>query len=471
MNALQADPVAAPGDRFLPWWRWLAEGLRAGLLLPARVGGHRPTPWQVAALVLLLTAVELGLGRLEIAGPARFDLQAWLAPWWGTAALLLVVWWALAGAARAGGSAGLAAWFALWTAALLPVTLVSLGLGIAQTQERLPAWLAGGGWTAWALYFGLWGWLVVAGLRLAWGLGARPAGLAGLAAGLLGVFALTAWQFPDRPWVAQPAGLPDAPRLELSQETFEAQQAAWQRAVDGLAAQREDVVDVYGLVFAPYAGEDVFLRESGMVASLLAERFDARGRVLHLVNHATTATTHPWATPLNLRRAVQALAARMDTGRDLLVVYLTSHGASDHRLAASHWPLAVQPLSPGELRDALDQAGIRHRVIAVSACYSGGWIGPLAGERSLVMTAADAMHTSYGCGRLSELTFFGRAVFDEQLRRTHSFEAAFGQAVPLIREREVQAGKPDGFSNPQISVGEGLRPLLGELEQRLRPRD
>jgi hypothetical protein len=46
------------------------------------------------------------------------------------------------------------------------------------------------------------------------------------------------------------------------------------------------------------------------------------------------------------------------------------------------------------------------------------------------MTAADADHTSYGCGRLSELTFFGRALFDEQLRKTHSFEQAFAPPCP-----------------------------------------
>ncbi|UVH55808.1 C13 family peptidase [Variovorax paradoxus] len=124
-------------------------------------------------------------------------------------------------------------------------------------------------------------------------------------------------------------------------------------------------------------------------------------------------------------------------------------------------------LTPEELRKALDEAGIRHRVVAVSACYSGGWIEPLANENTLVMTAADATHTSYGCGRLSELTFFGRAMFNEELRKTRSFETAFAAAVPLIKQREIEAGKEDGFSNPQISVGEKIRPVLDQLAQRL----
>lgn len=275
---------------------------------------------------------------------------------------------------------------------------------------------------------------------------------------------------PTSPAAAASAQRPGAPQvvpLHLSQTVFEAQQALWAHQLQTIAPQRPGVVDVYGLVFAPYAAEQVFRRESSMVSTLLQERFDARGRVLHLLNHADTAGTHPWATPQNLQRAVAALGARMDRDEDVLVVYLTSHGARNHELAAWHWPLMVPPVTPRMLRSALDDAGIRHRVVAISACYSGGWVEPLATEHSLIMTAADATHTSYGCGALSELTFFGRAVFHEQLRQTHSFTEAFERAVPLIRQREEHAGKPDGFSNPQIHVGPGIAPVLRVLEKRL----
>ncbi|MDB5914077.1 MAG: putative rane protein, partial [Ramlibacter sp.] len=285
--------------------------------------------------------------------------------------------------------------------------------------------------------------------------------------GLLAIFGVTAWEIPDRPWQAPAALAPEAPKLGLSQESIEAQQEVFRRAIAQLAPQRPDVTDVYGLVFAPYASEDVFLRESTMVADLLAQRFDAKGRVLQLVNHPDTVERLAWATPLNLKRAIDAIGERMDREHDLLVIYMTSHGARDFQLAAANPPLEVDAISPGELRKALDEAGIRHRVIAISACFSGGWLGPLGGETTLVMTAADADHTSYGCGRLSDLTFFGRAMFDEQLRKTHSFEQAFAAAVPVIKQREIDAAKPDGFSNPQISVGEKIRPLLKSLEERL----
>jgi hypothetical protein len=153
----------------------------------------------------------------------------------------------------------------------------------------------------------------------------------------------------------------------------------------------------------------------------------------------------------------------MDPERDVLVVYLTSHGGADFKLAAENWPLEVEELTADRLRAMLDEVGIRHRVIVVSACYSGGWIGPLQSEDTLIMTAADKDHTSYGCGSKSELTFFGRALFDEQLRKTLSFEEAFNAAVPVIKQREIEEKKDDGFSNPQISVGRNIRVILDEL--------
>ncbi len=57
----------------------------------------------------------------------------------------------------------------------------------------------------------------------------------------------------------------------------------------------------------------------------------------------------------------------------------------------------------------------------VSACYAGGFIEPLKDDRTLVITAADAHHTSFGCGAESDFTYFGKAYFDQALRATYSF--------------------------------------------------
>ena len=467
-----ADPERRP-PASLSTAGWIREGLRAAFFLPPRVSGHAPTPSQLLVVAALVSVLEIALLRLDIAGPARFDIQAWLSSWWATGLGVALAWWAFpktAGSAQ-GRPKGVAAFLTLWLAASLP----NLLLGQAVIAAISQGWVQAAAFEQAWFYWGLYGVLTVWSLAVSWLLIARFAGLGGRALvmmlALVAATGLNLWQFEARAWVSAPdpvARTEDTrPRLRLSQQTLEAQQALWQRTVAAIAPQRPGVADVYGLVFAPYAAEDVFLRESTMVSAVLAERFDAQGRVIHLLNHAGTAHTHPWATPLNLQRAIEALAQRMDRDNDVLVVYMTSHGARDFKLAASHWPLEVAPLSPAELRAALDQAGIRNRVIAVSACYSGGWVDVLAGDHTLVMTAADATHTSYGCGQLSELTFFGRAMFDEQLRSTHSFEQAFARAVPVIQQREIEAGKDDGFSNPQIRVGAGIAPVLQALEQRL----
>lgn len=472
MDAVSNQYIPMPPVR-LRLRDWVREGLRAGFFLRPRVGPQQPAPAQLAALLLVLALLEIGLARFEVAGPANFDLRGWLAPWWSTGVLVLLAWWALPapspGRIDAARPSGVATWLALWSATALPANLVALLLGIAQSHQALPQLFETSAVAAWTLYLALWVWAIGAALRLSSHFGVTRARLGVLGLGMVALFSLVAWQFPDRPWQADLSQLQAErpPQLELSQETFEAQQALWQKTVDTLAAERPGVADVYALVFSPYAREDVFLRESTMVAKLLEERFDAQGRVVQLVNHPATAQTYPWATLANLGRAVEAIGARMDRENDLLVVYLTSHGANDFKLAAANDPLTVDPISPGELRQALDNAGIRNRVIAVSACFAGGWLGPLGGDSTLVMTAADADHTSYGCGKLSELTFFGRAVFDEQLRKKQSFEKAFAAAVPVIRQREIEARKPDGFSNPQISVGEKIRPVLKALEERL----
>ncbi len=483
-------PIAVSPAR-LSVWRWMKEGLRAALFLPPRTGAATPTPWQVLVLSLIGAALLLGAARLQVVGAAQFNLRGWLTPMWSSLVLLWLAWWAMAPAQRAPDAAspaaaplptgGLAAWYVLtaW-APLAPMLLLYTLTGTAAHDPALWVgdvaamvfWVAYGVLTVWVLAT-----LVVVSARFI-----RSRIRTGVfAVAMAAVIGVGMWQFQDQPWEDAVLAVADASaqssdaqvpgeelaQLQLSQTVFEDQQALWQQQVGALLPERPGVVDVYGLVFAPFADENVFRRESTMVNALLQERFDARGRVMHLLNHPETAQTHVWATPENLQRAIAALGTRMDRERDVLVVYMTSHGARNHELAAAHGPLQVAPVTPEMLRTALDRAGIRNRVIAVSACFSGGWIEPLATDGTLLMTAADAMHTSYGCGRLSELTFFGRAVFNEQLRQTHSFTEAFAKAVPLIAEREVEAGKTDGFSNPQLRVGAQIAPVLEALERRL----
>ena len=438
-------------------------------------------PLGMSVLFALQILVTVACQRAYVSGPAVFDWTA-LAGGWSAFLLLALAAYSASPHARENHHGSKP-----YVMAPGPGRTLSLLLGQSVWSVLLTggtfAILALAGWwehlneeTSIGLWFVLVGWVTLARMvLLARAALASPArrGLQLTGAWLLLAAFSAVFYYLDRPaplWreVEETAEAPQEQQLFLTQAMIERQSATLPARSRALLPQRPGVADVYTLVFAPYEGQEVFRRESAMVADVMGRRYDAAGRGLQLINHRDTMGELPWATPLNLRRAISALAARMDRDEDLLFVYLTSHGARDGELAAEFWPMAVDPVRPEQLRAWLDEAGIRHRVIAISACYSGNWIGPLSNDDTLVMTAADAEHTSYGCGTRSELTFFGRAMFDEQIRKhTLDFAQAHAAARKVIAEREKEAGKDDGYSNPQIKVGARIAAYLDRLRLRL----
>ncbi len=468
----QEQPAPPPPERLgLP--QWIAAGLRAALCLPAHIGRAAPSPWQLFWLVALVGVAQVGMSRLEVPGAASFHLAGWLYPLSTVGFVLFLVWACLSGLRTPQAHpAPVPAWFALWTVSGLPMGAVAVLMSALAAREQLPAWWLDGSWLAWLVYGLVWVWIMLVAWRVTAALTPSRRAQTAIIVGVLLVEAFASAYIDSRPWqpdyTDQESSEPSAPEsLTLSQEVFAEQQALLAQTLAAVAPRQAGRTNVFGLVYAPYA-QSVFVRESAMVAGVLQERFGAEGRVVQLVNHPSVTDSLPWATNQNLRASLQALAAQMDRENDVLVVYLSSHGGADFKLATQHWPLEVAELTPQMLRSMLDDAGVRHRVIAVSACYAGGWIEPLASDNTLVMTAADATHTSYGCGSKSELTFFGRALFDEQLRKTHSFEQAFAVAGPIIQQREIEGKKDDGFSNPQIAVGKDIRLVLATLERELQ---
>lgn len=451
----------------------MREGASTALFRSPRWDGLATGPGVVAALVLLVLVQTVAFQRSYVEGPALFYWQAVAAGWLPFA--LLPFYALLVRGPGPTGRPGAAPDMALLATLLLAQTvwinlflgLCFIGLLTSGSEAWAVRWL--GTWGAWVL----WGipvtlCLLAQLVLLARGGRGRRWPLALVAGMMAGVVALgIAARQPDFWYPEKQEADSDGPPsryLKLTAELLEAQPVLLSRQLAGLAPQRPGQVDMYAMTFAPY-GDEVFRRESQMVADVMSQRFGTGGRTLQLVNHVDTVESLPWATTLNLQRAIRSVARTMDKDEDVLFIYLTSHGARDGQLAANFWPLELTELTPSTLRKWLDEAGIKHRVIAVSACYSGSWIPSLEGDATMVLTAADADHTSYGCGYKSELTFFGRAMFDEQLRsHTRSFEQAHATAREIIRQREIVAGKDDGYSNPQLSTGPAIRAKLAAFQ-------
>src|SRR5262249_58733958 len=123
---------------------------------------------------------------------------------------------------------------------------------------------------------------------------------------------------------------------------------------------------------------------------------------------------------------LQAAANEMDAENDVLFLILTSHG-SPAGLAVKAGRL-TQTLTPSRLADMLARTGVRHKVVVISACYSGVFVPRLANPDLLVITAADADHSSFGCQDKAEWTYFGDAFFNVALRQARSLKEAFAMA-------------------------------------------
>jgi hypothetical protein len=152
----------------------------------------------------------------------------------------------------------------------------------------------------------------------------------------------------------------------------------------------------------------------------------------------------------------------MDPAEDVLVLLLTSHGSREDGISIRTGLLPIgSDLPPGDLRAALDDSGIKWRIVIVSACYAGVFVEPLKSDTTLVITAADADHTSFGCADDRDLTYFGEAFLRDALPRAPSLEAAFRSAREDIAGRE-KAEKLTP-SHPQFFVGEAMARKLAEL--------
>ncbi len=240
--------------------------------------------------------------------------------------------------------------------------------------------------------------------------------------------------------------------------TYYAQSALLETAFAGLGDGRPGRPDVWFLGFGAYAGEAVFRREVMQVRDVVAARFDAAPRSLVLVNSRRTLTQRPLANRSNLDYALRRLAARMERDEDILFLFLTSHGREDGELVVDFGELGLRDLTPAELRRMLDESGIRWRVIVVSACFSGAFLPALEGEDTLVITAAAADRSSFGCAHENRWTYFGEAFFRDALAADTGLEQAFELARSAIERRERAEGKTP--SQPQMALGEGIAKQL-----------
>lgn len=203
--------------------------------------------------------------------------------------------------------------------------------------------------------------------------------------------------------------------------------------------------------FGLFGGEGVFRSEASGAAQIVASRFGGDPVVVRFNTKAGGG-----ATVETLAATLQAEAKKMNGESDILFLILTSHGSRDG-LAVTAGRRA-ETLKPSNLAEMLERTAVRHKVVIISACYSGVFIPGLADANTLVITAADANHASFGCEDKAKWTYFGDAFFNVALRRAKNLKDAFLVARSLILKRELHQGFDP--SHPQMAGGANVEPLL-----------
>ena len=271
---------------------------------------------------------------------------------------------------------------------------------------------------------------------------------------------------PVDPWFAPPAADRADPRFPnpASEPVMAAQSRLLDDALAGLDDERPGVVDLYFVGFAADATEDVFRKDVLAAQRVMDERWGTRDRSVALVNSPHTLLTDPIATLTHLRETLAEVAAAMNVDEDVVMVYIAGHGDPKSGVAVRLPPLELVPIGPTALRRAFDEAGIRQRIVVVSACYSGSFVDALADKDTAVIVAARSDRASFGCGHGSDATWFGDAFFREGMGRATGLAEAFDVASGIVAEKERREGRV--ASEPQIRVGERMAAKLKSLARR-----
>jgi hypothetical protein len=158
---------------------------------------------------------------------------------------------------------------------------------------------------------------------------------------------------------------------------------------------------------------------------------------------------YPIANDANIAAMVNSAAAQAGPG-DIVFVYLSTHG-SHKVLARKMGNNAPTALSSRELARKLAPLAGHQSVIIISACYSGSLISDLRSPERIIITAARADRSSFGCAAGNRHTFFGAAeldAFDQPGRSLHQVFTATREGVSRMESaRQFQP------SEPQVSVG------------------
>jgi Peptidase C13 family len=264
-------------------------------------------------------------------------------------------------------------------------------------------------------------------------------------------------------WMERDADPEEAAATQRDNEQLVFEQSArLNAAIENLAPRIAEKANAFFVGFAGYGGQRVFAEEIGLASKRIGERYGATQRSLLLINDRRNFEKQPLATATALRHALNTLAKRMNVDEDVLFLSLSSHGGEDATISVSSELGYWRDLGANDLAEMLKESGIRWKVIVISACHAGSFINALRDENTIILTAAAADRTSFGCSDDNDLTYFGEAFYRDALPKAATLRDAFETARVELERREKAEGRTP--SAPQAHFGAALEKKLAEIE-------
>lgn len=438
--------------------RNLAAGLRLALFLPVTRGAFRLSVVQLVLIVIVSAAIDIDADWVRAAHEARFSLLGLH----GEIFALGLLAFASALLAILRRDAALYVALPIVVLASFPLIQIAHVLPDLPRVEPLLSERAKA-----ALEYVVLAWMFVVAVR-AVHVCADPArsrrrvwAVAGGAL-LIAPFWFAPLLGPLEPWWREDA-IADADAISpASEAVLAAQQFMMDRAIDGLDEENSGTTDLYFVGFAPDARHRGFVADVDTAQRTMDERWGTRGHSIVMLNSPATVAERPFATITHLRKVLLEIGEIIDADEDIVMVYLTGPSGREHTLTAVNPPLELASLSPQGLKQLLDAANIRWRIIVVVACDAGAWIDALQDDETLVIASSPAGVRDRDCGGGLGPGAFAEAFFGNAMRRGDDVAGAFDTARKELAARQAGA--------PVMSMGPAIADRLKSLRQHGKGR-
>lgn len=165
-------------------------------------------------------------------------------------------------------------------------------------------------------------------------------------------------------------------------------------------------------------------------------------------------------SPQAMDAALQNLATQAVDGQDTVVVMMTSHGSPDVLAVKSEPNGGISAIDAQTLSRILAPLAADRQIIILQACFSGSLIDDLRSPNRIILTAAAADRSSFGCNPDSDNTWFIKSLNRAMVEVTSqggSWQQVFARTRALVAADEAAVGVL--ASNPQSYVGANMRDI------------